>query len=344
MPPNTTDAAAMREPIHVFFNANNAFAPHLSVVIVSILTASKSDFVFHVLTSDFKEDSRQNVLSLRATHPFEIEFIHVDKTLFANVDRRNLKYLTMEAYYRLLITDLCPRLDRAIYLDCDLVVNRDLRELWDIDIGGNFCAGVSDPLAYAPGMVEKIFDRDFYFNSGVLLLNLAEIRRHFSLGDFLRIKRENLRWFQYNDQDILNKAFGSKVVELPAEWNVTDGAAPAWVAGQIARAGSREQKNNIKHHIEVPAIMHYTRAHKPWKKPYGIDSQFFSWLYFRNLRQTPYADMENDMRENYKYIPSLFNYWWRRPLFFLKARFWRKMYYKHLSDVSGMNWQGSPAP
>jgi len=336
--------ASHASPIHVFFNANDAYAPHLSVVIVSILRNSKSDFSFHILTSDFTKETREKLLSLRERRPFDIEFVHVDKARFANVDRRNLKHLTMEAYYRLLAAEVRPQIDRAIYLDCDLVVNRDLRELWDIDIGSRFCAAVRDAGAYAPGMVEKIFHKKFYFNSGVLLLNLSEIRKYFSSEDFLRIKRENAQWFKYNDQDILNKAFGRRVVELPAEWNVTDGMAPDWVAGQLAHphTDSKGRKHNIRHDIQIPAIMHYTRAHKPWKKPCGIDSQFFSWLYFRNLRETPYADLEKDMRENYDSARDFLRFWWRRPLFFLKGRFWQRRYYKHLADLSELHWRASP--
>jgi lipopolysaccharide biosynthesis glycosyltransferase len=328
--PENTCGDKKQGPIHVFFNANDAFVPHLSVAIASILKTSKSALAFHILTSDLTEISRKNVIALCSIRPFDIEFLQVDKNLFNNVDRSNLGNLSMEAYYRLSIADLCPQIDRAIYLDCDLVVNRDLRELWDIDIGGNFCGGISDAHSYAPGMVEKIFGREFYFNSGVLLLNLFEIRKHFSLGDFLRIKRENLRWFRYNDQDIFNKAFGSRVVELPGEWNVTGAKAPGWVAGQIARMSLKKKK----YHIKIPAIMHYTGAHKPWREPHGINSHFFGWLYFHNLRETLYADMEKDMRGNYNHMRPFLRYWWRHPLFFMKIKFWRRMYYKHMADAS----------
>ena len=59
--------------------------------------------------------------------------------------------------------------------------------------------------------------REFYFNSGVMLLNLAQIRK----DDIMRraVIYFNTHNEVFGDQDVLNVVFGSKVVPLSYRYN-----------------------------------------------------------------------------------------------------------------------------
>lgn len=53
-------------------------------------------------------------------------------------------YITEHALYRYAIVDLFPNLDKALYLDADLVINGSIEPLWKLDLEGYYCAGVDD--------------------------------------------------------------------------------------------------------------------------------------------------------------------------------------------------------
>ncbi len=70
-----------------------------------------------------------------------------------------------------LLADLYPELpDKLLYLDMDIMIANDIRQLWDIDISGYEYAAVREK--YGCWLI-----RPDYFNAGMLLLNMAQIRK-----------------------------------------------------------------------------------------------------------------------------------------------------------------------
>ena len=91
------------------------------------------------------------------------------------------------AYCRILLPHLLD-VPRLIYLDCDVLVFRDLSELFDLELSpGKLLAAVpdSETLSLAddsPTIADamNLPAEGAYFNSGVMLMNLDELRKqHF---------------------------------------------------------------------------------------------------------------------------------------------------------------------
>lgn len=55
-------------------------------------------------------------------------------------------YFSMTTYFRLFISNLYPQYNKAIYLDCDIVLLKDIAELYNIDIGDNLLGAVPDDI------------------------------------------------------------------------------------------------------------------------------------------------------------------------------------------------------
>ena len=82
-------------------------------------------------------------------------------------------YALVAVYYRLLAPRLLPTsLGKVLYLDCDIIVRRSLRELWNTDITGCALAAVPDLCEKENGKALDLPIGAKYFNSGVLLINL----------------------------------------------------------------------------------------------------------------------------------------------------------------------------
>lgn len=70
-----------------------------------------------------------------------------------------------------LFADLVPDMpDKVLYLDADIMFNRDARLLYDIDVSGYEYAAANDHYG-------KYLIRYDYINAGVLLLNMSEIKK-----------------------------------------------------------------------------------------------------------------------------------------------------------------------
>lgn len=131
------------------------------------------------------EDSRQKLNNLAKElskiYPCEIR-IHIAKDeIFCGLPKLNNNYLT---YFRLFISNFIPQSTRiCLYLDTDMLVIKDLRGLFALDLEDNILGAVKDWLEVVHyihksrgtkfcikgGRFEK-----FYFNAGLLLINLPQ--------------------------------------------------------------------------------------------------------------------------------------------------------------------------
>lgn len=93
-----------------------------------------------------------------------------------------VRSLNNSTYTRMLLPELLPDCDRVLYLDCDLLVNADLRELVSLPL--DYALAEAAPENHLPlleqNITQGILSADEAslpaFNSGVLLMDLAAMR------------------------------------------------------------------------------------------------------------------------------------------------------------------------
>ncbi len=164
-------------------------------------------------------------------------------------------------FYRLIAHRIFPHLDKILYLDSDTVVNDDLSDLYATDVSGFVMGAVRDvaPInnpdnkngIYVREFSEKYLDGGAYFNSGVLLLNLSQMREH---GDAALQTNVPLK---YPDQDIINVAFRGHIKMLPLRYNFVPGV-------EIDSVFTGADADTT---VENAAIMHFYAA-KPYVYEY----------------------------------------------------------------------------
>lgn len=117
------------------------------------------------------------------------------------------------------ITKILPECDQVLLLDCDTIVEHDLGELWDLNMCGFYFAAVKQHEEHGDGR-DGAFMQGDYFNAGVLMCNLAMLRRY-NMDDQI-IETLNTRNWDFNEQDAINKFCAGRIRELPGRWNVSD--------------------------------------------------------------------------------------------------------------------------
>lgn len=258
--------------IHIFFALNNDYTQHCCASVVSILENNPDFFFDFYLLSDYiSPENKQKLASLsrRYSH-FEIHYPDIDDSPFRNF-ALNINYISLQTYYRYAIAEWYPQLDKAIYLDCDLIVNGSLKEIWETDITDYLCAGVSDlwieNIYYKPEI--NFSHEELYINAGALLLNLKKMREEQTYRALCQATAQPPCKIKFQDQDIINLVCRGKIKELPEKFNFTT-------------------ENAIKHPEErdKAVIIHYTGRAKPWSVRNCPHPQ--SRLYFDYLEKTPY--------------------------------------------------------
>jgi len=171
------------------------------------------------------------------------------------------------AWYRVLLPELVPDLDRILYLDADTIVCRPLTELWELELEGFPVAAVVNPLYpfMDQGFLSDLgLNGDDYFNSGVLLMDLARWRSQGFTDKVLSISKVQYSQ-EWPDQNALNCAFRSNWLALHPKWNMQNtffDLPPRSLPLSIGTFGLSRDEVSIVHFIGPYKPWHYRCKHR----------------------------------------------------------------------------------
>ncbi|WP_022792018.1 glycosyltransferase family 8 protein [Weissella halotolerans] len=166
-------------------------------------------------------------------------------------------------YYRLLAHEYLPTdIDKILYLDADILCINDLSSLYEQDISDYlYAAAMHTDMLKLTGPINKIrldSDVDYYFNSGVLLMNLNKIRQEVSAEDIFNFIREYRHQLLLPDQDVLNKLYGENM--LP----VSDALYNYDVRKDFTYQMQGEGQWSLDWVLANTVFLHFCGTKKPW--------------------------------------------------------------------------------
>lgn len=275
---------------------NEWFVPILSVTLRSVRDhcGQKGSYHIYVLHQDITETSRQRLCRELETKRFQVDFINVSSRL-SGYRLEGKAHITAETYYRFLILDLFKEHERVLYLDCDMIIRRDLAELFSIDMGDNWigavpdidfigqCNGANPDTGQYSKTVLQLKEPLRYFQAGLLIFNIAKLREHFQVKKLLEMAEDPK--YMYSDQDILNVLCAGHVQYLPLRWNVlTDSRRRIEKAIAFAPAQLFDEYEKAR---KDPWVIHFAGADKPWINPEGD----FADEFWKAARESDYYEV-----------------------------------------------------
>lgn len=216
-----------QDEIHIGFglhDKNGGYSVWVGVAIQSVIEHTGAPLCFHILHDETLNRKNRNRLIRTATqNGNRIVFHAMDNSCWKNSQERMGRY-TVGAMFRILLPEILGELDKIIYLDADILVNRDIRELWELDMQPYCLAAVPDhPTVNGMGkpypVAQKVVSANHYFNSGVLLMNLDRIRAKGNMCEKVLDYLEKNPQALLPDQDALNVIYGAETYLLDETWN-----------------------------------------------------------------------------------------------------------------------------
>lgn len=294
--------------INVCLSCDDNYAKYAGVVIASVLAnADNRDYYsFYILDDEISDSSKNEIYTLNSIKDCHIEFVTINKADFDSYRKvKSHNYISLATYYRLKLSTLLPNVDKVVYLDCDLVVNSDLKALFNEDLGENIFAGVKDIGARTTKNNPK------YVNAGVLVMDLKKVREQNIEDKFLAWTEENIDSILLGDQDIINTVLKGKIKLVSDVWNVQSDCL-----------------TTCSCYTNKPKIIHFIGKKKPWiEKCCSMHREY----YFKYLSLTPWAIEDKVyVQKQIKRSKSLLTQIKNKPLRFLSVAFYKAVYYCYI--------------
>lgn len=268
--------------VPVFFSCDDNYIPFLGVAIKSLIENSSKENNYFVFVLHSKMSIKNmKIITAMEKENVSICFIDVSEKLVTYGKKLNLRdYYTVAIYFRLFIPNMFPEFKKAIYLDADMVILEDVAKLYNIELGDKLIGGVSDAVIASRQEFRDyaelgcgIYPYTNYFNSGMMLMNLDEMRKFDLEGKFEHLFKTYRFETVCPDQDYLNVICKDRVLYVDEGWD------------KMAIDGSYEN----------PMIVHYNNFAKPWQQD-GINYGDCFWKY---AKDTPYYEDILEMRRNF---------------------------------------------
>lgn len=292
--PSIEPAFPGKNAVAAVLSSSSVYMPFLDTTIRSIIeNASPGRYYDIVVFHGGVPSARfERVLGMAGGN-ISIRFVNV-KPFFTSSDFFVTEEISIETYYRLAIPELMTGYDKVIYLDVDLVVNKDIAGLFDTDVEGYYLAATRDVdvcgqikidyqgMATYPKEVLKLASPFDYFQAGVVLFNTKELRKAFPNLALIRLALS--RKWRYQDQDVMNHACQGRIKFIDPRWNVLMNWRNDYNGeSRIGLTISHGPRRIFLAYLEArknPWIFHYAGYQKPWNTG-NCDFAFYFWKYAR---------------------------------------------------------------
>lgn len=275
--------------IHICFGLHDktgSYSKFTGTAMLSIFENTNSAVTVHILHDNtLTADNRDRFIYLAGRYNQTVKFYNIEQINPNNMTEAiklipsDQTRFSIAMFYRFFIWQVLPAdIEKIIYLDSDLIVNLDINKLWQIEFTNEPLGVVTEMLNGVDPERASLCCRDGfivpenYFNSGVLLMNLAILRgEEETLLEGIKFRKEHPEYKLY-DQEILNYCFSTRTLKLPMEFNC--------LVKDTRKSGDLTLKKRIYHYAGG-------------KFGLGLDiSDEFNRLWLRYFMKTPWFNEE----------------------------------------------------
>lgn len=248
--------------LDIAFCINDDYVQYICVTIKSILENAGLPVNIHVIIDKISIQSQnklKSLIPLKGNSEIKIHLINDQKLLGLF-----LGSWPIQAWYRILLPDLLPNVERVLYLDADTLCCGDLHFLKEYNLENVEVAGVVDSTHVQHKQRLGLNSLRNYVCSGVLLMNLNLWREQNTTQRIILWAKTHKSLLVYPDQDSINSVCSCNLLPLP--YGITAGHYNPYII--------KEYKQDLINSFYNPHIIHFAdRLHTPW----FITCNHYSW-------------------------------------------------------------------
>ena len=258
--------------MNILITINKKYIKQVNILLNSIqYSNTKENFNIYVLHRDLEESDLKIINNNLDLKRFQIHLIKITEKEIHKFPVYEKRY-PVEIYFRIFANKYLPQdLERILYLDADTIVINPLKELYETDFDNNYYIAATHVKKVLHKLNEirlNIKEDEPYINTGVLLMNLKELRKVNIEKEVKAFIEKNEKKLLLPDQDIIVSIFGDKIKLVDSlKYNLGE------------RTLNTYNINHPKNQIGLrwicrnTVIIHYFGRNKPWNKQYigGLD-------------------------------------------------------------------------
>lgn len=258
---------------NIICGIDNQYYQHCGAMLLSLFKQNNDNFHIYILSLELANDRKLRLKEFVESYHHQIHFIDIEKSLIENFPMKPSDYPSLATYLRLFIPRLLPaNVDKALYVDSDIIFNRDISALYEYDLDNYALAAMEDAPNQHPKRLEYP-ESDLYFNAGFLLLNIKYLRDINFTDKALAYIKDNHKKIILHDQDVLNALLHGRVKFISITWNMLDCfyKNPPFIADKY--------QTELKACWNFPTVIHFSGPLKPWHKgcPHPLKQKYFDY-------------------------------------------------------------------
>ncbi len=260
--------------MNIFYAFNEAYAVLAGISIYSLLVNNLDvdDIIIHVVDSGISEKNKKRIESIVKKYHRKVMFYNMPDFNAVFGGDIDAKRWNINVYSKLFARSILPQnVKKIISIDCDTVILKSLKELWEINLDGYIVAGVQEAFStkYRANLNKR--KNDYYFNSGVLVFNLEEIERSCMENSFKQYMKKYGSAIAYLDQDVVNAVpEQDKMLLLDLKYNVksSDVCCSYKEMMKARKVTNYYSESEFEDAVNDPNIIHFTTFFmndlRPW--------------------------------------------------------------------------------
>lgn len=275
-------------PIQIVFITDEKYVMPTTVAITSILENKKksTSYHFYILGNTLSSTSKSIINKLK-TDDTEITIIDSAKEL--NFKSGANAHVSKTACLKFYLPEILENLDKVLYLDSDIIVQKDLTDLYETNICDYYLASCLDALATSVSYDNR------YFNSGVMLLNLEKMRKDNIPNKLIEYKLTKNNTFM--DQDAFNNVCKTSIKILPSRYNFLIMLMNRNKKHIDVNFFDKDFDKNTKKIYKKCSIIHYAYKYKPWE--YNLKD--ITKIFLKYYNKSPYKKYKLNLRNINKF-------------------------------------------
>jgi lipopolysaccharide biosynthesis glycosyltransferase len=282
--------------LNVALLSSNLFAPHAAATITSVAENNRDLALnFYIFTTDFKEETINLYQRLIIDLKINLEIISIPQD-----DVASLPSLGRWGFYALgrllVIKNLAERMDSVLMLGADVIIEKSLRDISELDLENYAFAGAEDMSNCIKHKKRLgLADESLYINLDFYLINLKYWKENMIVEKCFDYIKFNVDKIHVGDQDVINVICNEKIKGLPIGYNMQ---SPYYFhEPQILN----KYLGVLDAYKVDPIVIHFSEYIKPWHYECRHPLRNRYWFY---LNKTPWVNLKR-------------TFWSKRPHFYI---------------------------